>query len=380
MRSAGMIAEFNPLHNGHLYALKQARTRTGADAVVVVMAGNFVQRGEPALVDKWRRTQMALAAGADVVVELPVHSVLQASEQYAAGGIQILAALGVDTLVFGTENARLDYLALAKERMQANKTAVFKDYTRTYASQLTDYYAKEVGAKLTAPNQMLGLAYAKAIIEQNARMKLLPIERVGTQHDAATLTPGFSSASAVRQALVTGQDVRGLLPKSSTELLTDVEFATWQKLWPYLRYRLLTATLPELQAIDQMTEGLENRLVQCVDGSDSFEDFLARVKSKRYTYARLRRLALATVLNVRHADILTAREQPYVHVLGFTTAGREYLHAIKKTATLPVITKVSHDMLAPTGIMALTNRTDRLYAQLMHLPEQNFGRQPLINA
>nr|WP_241559454.1 nucleotidyltransferase [Lacticaseibacillus hulanensis] len=377
MRSVGIIAEFNPLHNGHVYALTRARQKAQADVVIAVMSGNYVQRGEPAIVDKWARAQMALSAGADVVVELPISVALQSSEQFAEGGVAVLAGLHVDAIAFGTEDASLDYAALAAKRMQASDTEVFRDYTRPYASQLADFYASEVGKKLTAPNQMLALAYAEANLRLHSPLTLVPLQRTGVQHDAVNRAAGFLSASAIRQAVFAGEDVTQYVPAMTRQLLAQQEHASWADLWPLLRYRLLTATLPELRQVDQMSEGLEYRMVACARTSEDFADFLHQVKSKRYTYARLRRLALATVLNLTRDDVRFDREHVLAHVLGFTAAGREFLHSVKKTATIPLITKVSSDMLAPGAPLYMTHRADSLYTNI-NGQVQNFGRKPLM--
>lgn len=200
MRSVGMIAEFNPLHNGHVHALSLARQQAHADVVVVVMSGNYVQRGEPAIVDKWTRTDMALHAGADVVVELPVNFAVQAGQQFAEGGIDLLKGLRVDTIAFGTENPELDFNAIAAKRIaaEASGSGDFADYTQTYASQLAEFYAHEVGMKLTAPNTMLALAYAEANLRAGKPMQLLPIRRVAP--NTMRMEPTRSSALVVHCA------------------------------------------------------------------------------------------------------------------------------------------------------------------------------------
>ncbi len=382
MRSVGMIAEFNPLHNGHVYALQMARQRAAADAVVVVLSGNYVQRGEPAIVDKWARTQLALQAGADVVVELPVHAVIQAGQQFAEGGLAVLAGLGVDALAFGTEDDQVDYMALAQQRQDAEKRvpradSVFQDYSRPYASQLAALYADEVGQPMTAPNQMLALAYAEANRNLGTPLELYPIRRVGDAHDAQADNAVLTSGSAVRQAVFAGQSLQGAVPDATATMMATERHASWTALWPWLQYRLLSASLSELRTIDQMSEGLEYRFVDAVSGASDFDTFLQGVKSKRYTYARLRRLALATVLNMTHTDVVQGRANPFAHVLGFTSVGQQFLHDVKKSATLPIITKVGNDMLAPGGIMQLTHRVDSLYT-VMNGRGQNFGHRPVM--
>ncbi|WP_203628104.1 nucleotidyltransferase [Lacticaseibacillus mingshuiensis] len=375
MQAVGMIAEFNPLHRGHVYALAQARKRSGADCVVVAMAGNYVQRGEPALVDKWTRTQMALASGADLVIELPPAQAVQAAPQFAMGGVQLLAALGVSSLAFGTENAALDHAAVAAKLADLQAAPPdFADHTKTYATQVNAFYEKTVGVSLTSPNLLLGISYAQAIQTLGAAMQLVPFARRGAGHDETAVDGDLASGSQIRAKLAAGEDVSALVPPATADGLKTARQLTWDDFFPWLRYRLETASLDELRGILGMTEGLEFRLTQQIAGADDFSTFMARIKSKRYTYARLRRLCLAVVLNLRATDVAAAPR--LIHVLGFTPAGQAYLHQVKKTASLPLISRPSLPMLAPGGEMALTARCDRLIETLTGT-QQNFARRPI---
>ncbi|WP_179395667.1 nucleotidyltransferase [Lacticaseibacillus absianus] len=379
MRAVGMIAEFNPLHNGHAYALAQARQRANADVVVVVMAGNFVQRGEPALVTKWVRARAALAAGADLVVELPVTDAVQAAGPFATGGVALLTALGVDALAFGTEAPALDYLALAKTLAHtAPDRAAFTDFTQTYATQLNQYYQQAAGVSFTQPNLLLGMSYAQAVLAQGSPMTLVPFARVGAPHDApAASAHAPASASAIRAALARGEAVGDQVPPVMATGLKAARHQSWADLYPLLRYRLQTADLAALRTIYTMTEGLEYRLTQQVDQAADWPAFMAAIKSKRYTYARMRRLALYTVLNLTDAAMAAAHAHRYLQVLGFTAAGRAYLHEVKQHVGLPLVTKVSLPMLAPGGLLYWQHRADRLITTLTHV-EQNFGQRPLM--
>ncbi|WP_155286769.1 nucleotidyltransferase [Lacticaseibacillus zhaodongensis] len=380
MQAVGMIAEFNPLHNGHVYAMQAAKRGSGADALVVVMSPNYVQRGEVAIVDKWTRTKLALQAGADLVLELPLASAIQSAREFAFGGVQQLAALGITNLAFGSEDSDLDFAGLAQKRIAAEAHpagGIFSDYTQTYASQLAQFYATETGRKITAPNTMLGLAYADADAALHAGMHFFVIPRRGAAHDSQLVRDEFASGSAIRHALRQGQDVRTLVPASTQALLEQERRMSWADFWPLLRYRLQTATLDELRAIDQMSEGLEYRLRGGIVGAADFADFLHAVKSKRYTYARLRRLALATMLNMRSDAVAFSKANPVVHVLGFTARGQQFLHERKKTATLPIVTRVAADMLGTGGVLELEGHADSLVETITGR-RQNYGRRPIM--
>lgn len=377
MQAVGMIAEFNPLHNGHVFALQQARRLSGAEVVVALMAGNFVQRGEPAVVDKWARAKSALACGADLVVELPTTDAVQAADGFAQGALALLSALQVQSLAFGTESPALDYAALAARVAEAPPQAsLFQDHTQTYATQLNQYYQQTAGVALDAPNLLLGLSYAQANRQLGTPLRLLPFARQGAAHDEAGLRVG-ASASALRAALAQGESVADLVPAAMQTELQAARHQSWDDLFPLLRYRLQTADLAALRDIYTMSEGLEFRLTEQLAGALDFAGFLHQIKSKRYTYARMRRLCLYVVLNLTKAVMADAQQHRFLHVLGFTEAGRQYLHQIKKTVELPLITKVSAAMLAPGGLMQWQHRCDQLIETLTGTA-QNYGRVPVM--
>ena len=375
MQAVGMIAEFNPLHNGHVYALTEARHRANADVVVVVMSGNFVQRGEPALLDKWARAQAALQCGADLVIELPVFDAVQAAPQFATGGVAIMQALGVSSLAFGTEASDVDYQAAAEKLQTAQlDESGFQDFTQTYATQLNQQYRKATGLDLAQPNLLLGMSYAQANLQLHAGLKLLAIPRVGVAHDAAHVATNFASASHLRELIASKQPVADWMPAASVASL-QTPLYTWAQLFPLLKYRLLTASLAELEQISGMSEGLQYRLSQQIADADNFDAFMHAIKSKRYTYARLRRLCLNLVLNLTQAQVEVGQHQRFMHVLGFTAAGQAYLHQVKKSVSLPLIVKPTAAQLAPKGQMYVQQQADNVMT-LLGAPDQNYGRIP----
>lgn len=378
MQAVGMIAEFNPLHNGHVYALNQAKQQSGADVVVVVMSGNYVQRGAVAVIDKWQRTKAAIAAGADLVVELPTVDAVQAAPDFAVGAVTLLKALLVDQLAFGTENAQLDYQAVATQALTAAiPKSQFKQYNATYATQMNQWYQSQLGITLDQPNLLLGLSYAQAnLTVPGPSMRLVPLLRLGPAHDTDSVAGNFASASYIRQQVAADNSVAAFVPPATVEGLRQPQMS-WAQLYPWLRYRLQTASLSELAAIDGMAEGLEYRFSQQVDGAPDFEQFLAAVKSKRYTYSRLRRLALHVTLNMTQEVVASARAHRSLHVLGFSALGQAYLRQVKKQVGLPLVTKVNQEMLH-RGLMAEQHRFDRLIETLTGTA-QNYGRVPVMN-
>ncbi|MFD1419508.1 nucleotidyltransferase [Lactiplantibacillus songbeiensis] len=378
MRAVGLITEYNPLHNGHLYHLTQAKQRTGADCTVVVMSGNWLQRGEPAILDKWTRTQLALDAGADLVIELPVFYATQPAHLFARGGVELLTALGCDSLVFGAEHPELDFGQL----MAAfpNGREAFKQYNATYATLFNAALKTATGQALTKANDMLGFCYYVANQHLGGQLKLVPIKRQGADHNDDHLTADqFASGTAIRQAARQHQwdALAPVVPAATLTQLQTQHLTQWADFWPYLHYQLLTTTVERSGQYDQMAEGLEYRLREMAQGATSFTAFLQQVKSKRYTYTRLQRVATAMLLQLTATEVQTAQAHNYVRVLGFNQTGQTYLHQVKKSLNLPLYTKINQKLRLHE--MALDYRAGRVY-ELINGQSQDLYRRPLIKS
>ena len=373
MEAVGLVTEYNPFHNGHAYHVAQAKAVTGADTVVAVMSGNYVQRGVPAVFDKWRRTELALAGGVDIVFELPFAFAVQPAHIFARGAVQLLADAGVSSIVFGAEHAELDFLALAqqaRERLAADDH-FSADYSQTYATAFNDVLAEVVGFRLTDPNDMLGVAYATAVIELGLadQIRLQPIQRIKAgYHDTTLSDDHIASATALRELInqeAPAAEFADYVSQPAAELLAQgAQTADWSETWyDALRYKVLTTPIDELETIYQLTDGLAYRLKETIerDITADYETFMTTFKSKRYTQARLQRTLLYTVLNITDAEMQTAMQQPYLRMLGATPVGRRYLKQQRESFTLPLIHKVEKDDL--TGILMLDYRAGRLYQQ-----------------
>ena len=376
MQAVGVITEYNPLHNGHLYHLAQAKRQTGADCTVVVMSGNWLQRGEPAILDKWTRTKLALAAGADLVVELPVFFAAQPAHLFARGGVELLTALGCESLVFGAEHPELNFEQLIAAF--PNGREAFKQYNATYATLFNAALKTATGQTLTKANDMLGFCYYVANQQLGGHLKLVPIQRQGADHNEATLTTAqFASGTAIRQAALQQQwsAIAPVVPATTLKQLQTSRLVQWPDFWPYLQYQLLTDTVDRSSQYDQMAEGLEYRFREMAQGATSYLDFLHQVKSKRYTYTRLQRVTTAMLLQLTSTEVQTAQAHNYVHVLGFNATGRAYLHQVKKKLTLPLYTKINQDLRLHE--MALDYRAGRVY-ELVNGQTQDLYRHPVI--
>ncbi|MHA8111015.1 nucleotidyltransferase [Lactobacillaceae bacterium Melli_B4] len=344
LSSVGIIAEYNPFHNGHRYQLQVAKQRSRADVVVAVMSGNWVQRGTPPIVDKWTRTQMAIEAGVNLVVELPIFSAVQAADIFADQAMQIIDQLGCNALAFGCEHADYDFAKLAQVQIQPS-TDEFRDYRKPYAELVQAQIERQLGVRIDQPNDTLGWNYARARHRLGSQIQLIPIERLGSMHHDDQLGDEIASASAIRKAVLD----RGLastkpyLPTASYDLLRSAPHLDWPQFWPLLRYQLLTTPLTELSNRYQMTEGLEYRLRSAAIAHADFDAFLEAVKTKRYTYARIQRLLVAVLLQANDATML--HHDHYLRILGFDQMGQRYLKQVKFNTDWPIISKADQSVL-----------------------------------
>lgn len=367
MGAVGIIAEYNPLHNGHIYHMEEARRQTGADFVVVAMSGNFVQRGEPACADKFTRAEWALRAGVDLVLEIPQCLAVASAERYAEGAVKLLSATGVVTdLAFGVETEDLDALWRVADILDreppAFKTNLAyhlrqgKSYPRAQFDALSDLNIPRGDvALLTQPNNILAVEYIKALRRYAPHIRAVPILRQGNAYNDTALTGPLSSATAIRQALREGNDdVLESMPLFvSGAMRFDSQFpVVLENFGQMILYRLRSMSQEELAALPDVGEGFEQTLARAVRETSDLESFLAAIKSKRYTMARCKRIAVSALLHMQSdmADALLAdRENLYLRVLGFLTGSRGLLAAMASAGSAPVILRNS-DVLECTQL------------------------------
>lgn len=382
MSVVGIIAEYNPFHSGHEFLMNQARYIAGdKDPIVVIMSGNYVQRGEMAIMDKWSRAKAALESGADLVFELPFSTAVQPADLFSLGSIDQLVKLGVTDLVFGVEDATQNFAYLGSKIAEIPQSHMdFNDYSQTYSTQYNQMVAREVGHEVNEPNAILALAYAVANHNLGAPLILHPINRIGAGHDDVLQDNRVvQSASAIRNIILHNQVNNGLeqwMPKNEVQsLYRQSVYPNWNILFPFLKYRLESSSVAQLQKIYQMNEGLEYKMKQEIHLARNFTEFLRQIKSKRYTYSRLRRLALYTLLNVTQDDMIASFNYESLLLLGYSKLGRTYLKRIRKETAANIISKVDQKNTR-CGSMHLQLRVDRFFEQIMQV-DQNFGRRPL---
>ena len=393
MKTVGVICEYNPFHNGHLRQLRLARQAVGEDcALVCLMSGNYVQRGEPAIFPKQLRAEAAVRCGADLVLELPLPVALSSAEGFAAGGVSILSALGCELLCFGTESADPSVLLRAAE---ANLDPAFDGLLRDELATGCAYPAARqralaaLGADgaLCAPNDILAVEYYKALLRQNTPMQALPILRTGSYH-ARRLEPEAPSASCLRSAILAADSSAGNhAPCEASAPCPDWAAAVPECLHALYAHaarhslaageRALLArlrTLPDeaFAALPYGSEGLWSKLMKNSRTCASVEEILNATKSKRYTLSRIRRMLLCAFLGLTAADLETP--PPYVRALAFNGAGRGLLRQMR--ARFPVVN--AGERPAEAAWYAMESRASDLYSLFSEAGPRPAGEEAAI--
>lgn len=372
MSILGLIVEYNPFHNGHLYHFNTSLDITQAEYSICVISGNFVQRGEPAIVDKWSRTSMALNAGVDLVVELPVSYCIQSAELFAYGAVSLLNSMGlVDTLCFGSESGDIHMLQ-SIAGIISTEPSLYKDYLKaeldngssfavSRASAILQYACnKNSGIHinherlkiiLQSSNNILGFEYVKWLNRLNSPIKPVTIERMHSSYnDESTDTP-YASATAIRKAIKEGKanDLDKLVPVFAANILNN-EFSIGkgpiflENYTQALLCLLRRLSNNDLSEIIDVNEGLENKIKRAAVMSGSINELIDNIKSKRYTETRIRRILINTLLGIKKSDLSQFKTHggpQYIRVLGFSEKGKKIISMIKSSSSLPIITNVS---------------------------------------
>jgi predicted nucleotidyltransferase len=388
LKTVGIIVEYNPLHNGHVYHFQQSKIVSGADAVVAVMSGSFLQRGEPALVNKWARTEMALRMGADLVIELPVAYSTQPAEWFAFGAVSALEATGVvDAFCFGSESGDLELLQATAKRLHSEDRAKaqaaapsdlenddaepsgFRDTIRSRLKSGASYpsaYAAAAGSLLgehdnewlAQPNNTLGLHYLLALERLQGGMRPYTIHRHKAGYNQTDISDErIASATALRKLLaedVNADAIRPFVPAYTwgilqRELAAGRAPVNWESFFRTLLARLAVTGVSELAKLGEVKEGLEHRIKRSLaalhpDKGAPFEQLMQALKTRRYTRTKLQRMMTRILLDHRKEELspeLLRCGVPYLRVLGFSPNGQLLLKTMRKTASVPVVTKAA---------------------------------------
>ena len=337
MRTVAVICEYNPFHNGHKYCIEQARLKTGADAVICIMSGSFVQRGECAILPRFTRSRHAIQSGADVVVELPACSSFFNAEQFAQAGIKVADYLNADYLAFGSESGNIesidaiaDVLSHEPEQYKSKLKQGLDEglsFPTARSKALSAMLPNLTDFDFSAPNDLLGIAYVTAIKRAKSKIEPVPIKRADNGHDVDTPTDNMLSSSAIRKLVLDKKvdDIKNYVPDYVYNDLKDLNYRSDIEDMLLLS-RLKTITKNALSDIYDVNEGLENRIIECAKTATTYQEYLESVKTKRYTLSRLKRISLYALFNVTKDYVKTfMKAPPYARILAINKAMKSSL-------------------------------------------------------
>ena len=341
MKSIGIIAEYNPFHNGHLYHLNQIKEKYPDHTIILVMSGNFTERGDVSIIDKWKKTEIAQKAGIDLIVELPFPFATQSADYFSYGAITLLEHLKVEKVVFGSESNNIEDLETIVDCQLNNEdfdklVKVYSKFGKNYPTALSLALKDLTGKEITTPNDLLGISYIKAIKKNNYNIKPETIKRTNLYHEEE-LNEEISSATAIRKALKENVDIEKHVPDFTIPYLKDLHFI--EDYFTLLKYKILTEDdLSKYQTVD---EGIDQLLKKEISNTSSYEELVTKLKSKRYTYNKITRMLLHILCNFTKEKAHQFQDISYIRLLGFNEKGRQYLNSIKKDIQVPIISKIN---------------------------------------
>lgn len=342
MKTYGIICEYNPFHNGHIYQIEETR-KHGADHIVAIMSGNYVQRGDVALIDKFKRAQIAVAHGADLVVELPVAYSLASAEMFARAGVMMLAALGcVDGISFGSECGDIELL---KNAAMATFSAATPEKIKPYLEKGMSYpeavqqsiaveHGPIIAGVFDSPNNTLAVEYLRAMKVLGVDIDAFTVKRTGPGHDSMELSDKFASGTKLREMIENGEDISAFVPEDMATAVAEYDeadhLAYFDNLERELLYILRTASPKFISEVPDIAQGVENRIAQMGKAANSLDQFLEMVDTKRYTQAKFRRALLNMYLGIKKTDLQIP--PAFGRILAFNEKGTEIIKAANENA------------------------------------------------
>lgn len=351
MKACGVIVEYNPYHNGHVHHIKETKKVSQADCIIAVMSGPFLQRGEPAIIDKFARAKAALESSVDIVMELPYLFAVQNSDIFAQGAVEILHKMGVSSICFGSESGRIENFKESYQLLQKNKKVYeqrLKEHLNKGLSfpEASKLAYRSIGLSgetdLAKPNNILGFSYIKAIYDNQLPIEPLTIQRISNQFHETDIRGNIASATSIRKQLIENnkltEEAIQALPTESISALKNYKLYSgdwhhWELYFPFLHYRVMTMKESELGEILGVDEGIEYRIKKFARKATSMYDWIRLIKTKRYTWTRIQRMFVHILTNTKKQDvqhILEENSAPPLRILGFTEKGRSYLKQLRK--------------------------------------------------
>ena len=364
--AVGIVAEFNPFHNGHLYLLQKAKEMFPNEPLIIILGGNFLERGEVSILNKWQKTEIALDYNVDIVVELPFPFATQSADYFAYGAITLLKELQIDKIIFGSESNDLEmffnfadiqlkhpeYQQYVKQEMASGKN---------YPTALSNALKTITGKEIRLPNDTLALSYIREIKKQHANITPISIQRTNDYHNLSN--NHITSAESIRKLLLDQKDITKYIPNKvniKTPILTNEQY------FPYLKYQIMTH-YDHLEIFQTVDKGMSTRIKKAIVKANNYQELIQQLKTKRYTYNRIQRMLTHILCNFTKEEANEMKQPEYIRILGFSSQGKQYLNQIKKELMIPLITTYSK---GNSKMLKLEQRITSCYALPLSLEEQ----------
>ncbi len=343
MKSIGIIAEYNPFHNGHLYHIKKIKEKYKDYTLVLVMTGNYTERGDVSIIDKWKRKDIALKCGIDLVIELPFPFSTQSADFFAYGSVTLLEKLKVEKIIFGSESNNIEDLELiAKTQIENelfdNLVSLYSKSGFNYPTALSKAIEDLTNKKIDAPNDLLGTSYIKTILKNNYNIKYETIQRTNNYHEKES-SEEIASATTIRNNIKNNIDIKNQVPELTYKNLNNLHFI--EDYFNLIKYKIITEK--DLSIYQTVDEGIDSLLKKEIVNCNSYDELINKIKSKRYTYNKISRMLLHILCNFTKEKANSFREISYIRILGFNDKGKEYLNKIKKDVDIPIISKINRE-------------------------------------
>lgn len=378
MKSIGIIAEYNPFHNGHLYQIQEIRKKYPKDTIIIAMSGNFTQRGEPAIIDKWTRANLAILYGADLVVEIPYHFATQSADYFSYAGITLLEKLKVEKLVFGSESNNIDDITeIAKAELENEDfdklVKIYSKFGYNYPTALSLSLKELTGKTIDTPNDILGITYIKTILKHNYKIKPESLKRTN-DYNSKELKGTINSATSIRENIDNLEKIKDSVPKNTYNKLKTEIIHKKEDYFNFLKYKITTEE--HLEQYHLVEKDLAIKLKKEILHATSYEELIQRVKSKHQTYSKISRALLQILCNYTKDLVKENKDLTYIRLLAFNDDGKNYLNKNKKEISLPIISKISKEK---SKMLELELNTTKIYTLPYKNSEQEYKKEYQCN-
>ncbi len=363
MKVVGIVAEYNPFHNGHKFHIEEAKKVTNSDYCICIMSGSFTQTGNIAIIDKFKRAKSACENGCDLVIELPSIYVNSSAENFAFGAINTLASLGiVDSICFGSESNDISSLTNISNKILKNEDKIWKitkeslnegmSFSKARLIALSTFLNENELNIISNPNDILGLEYINTINRLNLNIQPYTILRNSSSFNEVKLNNSnkYTSASSIRNTLCKEKNIKNIqnyIPENLINMLNDSTLINNNNMYSIIKYKIITSKLETLKDINEINEGLQNKIITEINNSKNYDEFVNNIKSKRYKLSKIKRMLNNMLLGITKEDFEYAKNKKigYAHILAYSKNGKNLISSIVRSSTIPIITSINDNVI-----------------------------------